>query len=87
MANSTKKKPEGKKRSGKKQSFSARKLIFGVIIASILAVICAMGIYIVVIMSGFKILDQNLDKIETTSEATLILAQGEDKDAQPLRDR
>ncbi|CAN7575778.1 PBP1A family penicillin-binding protein [Paenibacillus sp. LjRoot153] len=64
----------------KKKKFNARKLIMGSIIAAIVAVICATGIYIVVIMSGFKILDANIDKIVSTTESTLIYAQEEGKD-------
>ncbi len=64
----------------KKKRFHARKLIMGSIIAAIIAVICAMGIYIIVIMSGFRILDANIDKIVSTTESTLIYAQEEGKD-------
>ncbi|RTE11116.1 penicillin-binding protein 1A, partial [Paenibacillus whitsoniae] len=49
----------------------------GSIIAAIVAVICALAVYIVVIMSGFKILDANLDKIDTANESTLIYAMEE----------
>ena len=76
----TKTKPQGSSKGSKKKKFNLRKLIMGSIIASILAIICAMGIYIIVIMSGFKILETNIDKIETTSESTLIYAQEEGKD-------
>ncbi len=79
----TKTKPQGKKKGPKKKKFNFRKLILGTIIATILAIICAMAIYIVVIMNGFKILETNIDKIETTTESTLIYAQEEGKDAQP----
>ena len=57
----------------------------GSIIAAILAIICAMGIYIVVIMNGFKILDDNIDKIDSTTESTLIYAQEEGKDRERQR--
>ncbi|KRE59478.1 transglycosylase domain-containing protein [Paenibacillus sp. Soil750] len=67
-------------KGSKKKKFNARKLIMGSIIAAIIAVICATGIYIVVIMSGFKILDANIDKIISTTESTLIYAQEEGKD-------
>ncbi|WP_189014416.1 transglycosylase domain-containing protein [Paenibacillus marchantiophytorum] len=77
---STKSKPQGSNKGSKKKGFSFRKLIMGTIIAGILAVICALAIYIVVIMSGFKILESNIDKIETTNESTLIYAQEEGKD-------
>ncbi|OCT14226.1 hypothetical protein A8709_25680 [Paenibacillus pectinilyticus] len=70
----------GKSKGPKKKGFSWRKLIMGSIIAAIIAVICAMGIYIIVIMSGFKILDANIDKIDDTTESTLIYAQEEGKD-------
>ncbi|MDR6882247.1 PBP1A family penicillin-binding protein [Bacillus sp. 3255] len=77
----TKTKPQGnQKGSKKKKKFNFRKLILGSIIATILAIICAMAIYIVVIMSGFKILETNIDKIETSTESTLIYAQEEGKD-------
>ncbi|MBP1961824.1 transglycosylase domain-containing protein [Paenibacillus aceris] len=76
-------KPQGNKKSPKKKKFNFRKLILGSIIATILAIICAMAVYIVVIMSGFKILETNIDKIETTTESTLIYAQEEGKDKQP----
>ncbi|NOU99072.1 PBP1A family penicillin-binding protein [Paenibacillus planticolens] len=75
-------KPQGNKKGSKKKKFSFRKLILGSIIATILAFICAMAIYIVVIMNGFKILETNIDKIETTTESTLIYAQEEGKDKQ-----
>lgn len=78
----TKTKPQGNKKGPKKKKFNFRKLILGSIIATILAIICAMAIYIVVIMNGFKILEMNIDKIETTTESTLIYAQEEGKDAQ-----
>ncbi|NQX63205.1 transglycosylase domain-containing protein [Paenibacillus qinlingensis] len=71
---------QSKNKGPKKKKFSARKLIMGSIIAAIIAVICATGIYIVVIMSGFKILDANIDKIISTTESTLIYAQEEGKD-------
>lgn len=67
-------------KGSKKKRFNARKLIMGSIIAAIVAVICATGIYIIVIMSGFKILDANIDKIISTTESTLIYAQEEGKD-------
>ncbi|MGO4271386.1 hypothetical protein AB4Z22_16330, partial [Paenibacillus sp. TAF58] len=76
----TKTKPQGSKKGSKKKGFNARQFIMGSIIAAILAIICAMGIYIVVIMNGFKILDNNIDKIITTTESTLIYAQEEGKD-------
>ncbi|WP_254776922.1 transglycosylase domain-containing protein [Paenibacillus sp. yr247] len=79
----TKTKPQGNKKGSKKKGFNFRKLIMGSIIATILAIICAMAIYIVVIMNGFKILEANIDKIETTSESTLIYAQEEGKDKPP----
>lgn len=75
-------KPQGNKKGPKKKKFNFRKLILGSIIATILAIICAMAVYIVVIMSGFKILETNIDKIETTTESTLIYAQEEGKDKQ-----
>ncbi|NEW06438.1 PBP1A family penicillin-binding protein [Paenibacillus sp. SYP-B3998] len=74
------KQPEDGKKGSKKKRFSFRKFIMGSIIAGILAIICALAIYIVVIMSGFKLLDQNLDKINTSAESTLIYAQEEGKD-------
>lgn len=78
----TKTKPQGNQKGSKKKKkkFNFRKLILGSIIATILAIICAMAIYIVVIMNGFKILETNIDKIETSTESTLIYAQDEDKD-------
>lgn len=76
----TKTKPQGSKKGSKKKGFNVRQFIMGSIIAAILAIICAMGIYIVVIMNGFKILDNNIDKIDTASESTLIYAQEEGKD-------
>ncbi|MEC0228348.1 PBP1A family penicillin-binding protein [Paenibacillus alba] len=79
-ATNTKSKPKGNGKGPKKKGFSFRKLITGTIIAAILALICALAIYIVVIMSGFKILENNIDKIETTNESTLIYAQEEGKD-------
>ncbi|WNR42295.1 transglycosylase domain-containing protein [Paenibacillus roseipurpureus] len=71
---------KGNNKGPKKKGFNARKLIMGSIIAAMVAVICAMAIYIVVIMSGFKILDANIDKIDSTTESTLIYAQEEGKD-------
>ncbi|KRF10785.1 PBP1A family penicillin-binding protein [Paenibacillus sp. Soil787] len=79
-AANTKTKPQGSNKGSKKKGFNARQFIMGSIIAAILAIICAMGIYIVVIMNGFKILDNNIDKIDTASESTLIYAQEEGKD-------
>lgn len=79
-AANTKTKPQGNNKGSKKKGLNFRKLIMGSIIAAILAIICAMGIYIVVIMNGFKILDKNIDKIDTASESTLIYAQEEGKD-------
>ncbi|NOU76750.1 PBP1A family penicillin-binding protein [Paenibacillus sp. LMG 31458] len=76
----TKTKPQGSNKGSKKKGFNVRQFIMGSIIAAILAIICAMGIYIVVIMNGFKILDNNIDKIDTASESTLIYAQEEGKD-------
>ncbi|WP_162251201.1 MULTISPECIES: transglycosylase domain-containing protein [unclassified Paenibacillus] len=73
-------KPQGSNKGSKKKGFNVRQFIMGSIIAAILAIICAMGIYIVVIMNGFKILDNNIDKIDTASESTLIYAQEEGKD-------
>jgi len=75
-------KPQGSNKSSKKKRFSFRKFLFGTIIAAILAVICAMGVYIVVIMSGYRILEQNIDKINTTAESTLIYAQDNGKDVE-----
>ncbi|MFD0699024.1 PBP1A family penicillin-binding protein [Paenibacillus sp. GCM10027628] len=80
MAKPTNTKPQGNNKGSKKKRFNARKLIFGSIIAAILAVICAMGVYIIVIMSGYKILNENIDKINTTAESTLIYAQEDGKD-------
>jgi penicillin-binding protein 2A len=70
MGTNKKASPPGKK--GKKKSFSYRNLIVGTIIAAILAVICAMGGYIVIILNGSTILKENEDKINITSESTLI---------------
>lgn len=76
----TKTKPQGSSKGSKKKGFNVRQFIMGSIIAAILAIICAMAIYIVVIMSGFRILDNNIDKIDMANESTLIYAQEEGKD-------
>ncbi|TXK85354.1 transglycosylase domain-containing protein [Paenibacillus sp. N3.4] len=76
----TTKKPSDGSKGSKKKGFNFRKVFIGTIIAGILAIICAMAIYIVVIMSGFKILDSNIDKINASTESTLIYAQEEGKD-------
>lgn len=76
----TKQRESGNGKGPKKKRFRARSLIMGSIIAAIVAVICATGIYLIVIMSGFKILDANIDKIASTTESTLIYAQEEGKD-------
>jgi penicillin-binding protein 2A len=47
---------KGNNKGARKKGFDLRKLIMGSIIATILAIICAMAIYIVVIMNGFKII-------------------------------
>ncbi|MGG1550639.1 PBP1A family penicillin-binding protein [Paenibacillus ferrarius] len=70
-------KTQGKGKKSSKKKFSWRKVIMGSIIAAIVAIICALAVYIVVIMSGFKILDANLDKINTANESTLIYAMEE----------
>ncbi|MEW9698859.1 PBP1A family penicillin-binding protein [Paenibacillus sp. SI8] len=80
MAKPTSTKPQGSNKGPKKKRINFRKVITGTIIAGILAIICAMGIYIVVIINGQKILTQNLDKINSTNESTLIYGQDEGKD-------
>lgn len=71
MNNNKKTAPPATKGRRKKQSFNFRRLIFGTIIAAILAVICAMGVYILIILNGSKILKENIDKF-TTSESALL---------------
>jgi penicillin-binding protein 2A len=64
-------KPSGKK-GKKKKKFNYKGLIIGSIISAIIAVICALGVYILVMLNGTKILNDNIDKINTMAENTMI---------------
>lgn len=56
----------------KKKKMTTGKVFLGMFIAGALAAICAMGVYIFVILNGNKILQENLDKLEF-DEASHIL--------------
>jgi penicillin-binding protein 2A len=56
--------PKPPQNRGKKKKFQAKKLLIGAVIAAILAVICGMGMYILIMLSGAKILNDNLDKMD-----------------------
>lgn len=61
-------KPKPKK---KKKKFNYKKLFFGIIIAGILGVICAVGVYIVVLMNGARLLEANQDKFNMSQSTTI----------------
>jgi penicillin-binding protein 2A len=71
MGTTNNKKPPVKK-PNKKKRFSYKKLAIGTVITVILAVICAMGVYILIILNGAKILKDNINKLDDTPESTLI---------------
>jgi len=73
--------PSGKKKqkSGKsKKKFSVRKLILGIIFTGIIGAICALGVYILVMLNGAKLLDENQDKI-VSSEASILFDNGDNE--------
>jgi len=84
MGRSTSTKQPGKKSRGpgRKQRFGMKKLLIGSIIAAIIAVICALGVYMVIIMNGAKIVEENIDKFDT-AETTLIY-DSDDKEVAKL---
>jgi penicillin-binding protein 2A len=69
MASTNNTKPTQKK--GGKKKVSGKKLFIGALIASILAAICGMAVYILIMLNGDKILKENIDKLDT-SETTYI---------------
>ncbi|MFS0838116.1 PBP1A family penicillin-binding protein [Paenibacillus sp. 1P03SA] len=69
MAASSKTPSKGKK---PKKKGNAAKVILGVIIAALLALICAMSIYLVVYLNGLKILTANIDKLDDALGASVI---------------
>src|SRR4051794_41032910 len=65
--------PEPKRKPGKsKKKFSVKKLLIGLIITGIVGTICALGIYLLVMMNGSRLLEQNKDKF-TMAESTVVL--------------
>ncbi|MCD1257350.1 PBP1A family penicillin-binding protein [Paenibacillus athensensis] len=84
-ASSTKQPGKKGKGPGKKKRFSMKKLLIGSIIAAIIGVICALGVYMVIIMNGAKIVEENIDKFDT-AETTLIFDSDEKEVAKLFRE-
>jgi len=68
-----------KPKNKKKKKFNARKMIFGIVIAGILGVICAVGLYIAIMLNGARLLEANSDKFDM-AQATKIY----DRDGQEV---
>jgi penicillin-binding protein 2A len=58
-------------KQGRKKKFSVKKMLIGSVIAAILAVICGMGVYILIMLSGSKVLKENIDKMDA-AESSII---------------
>ncbi|TVX99666.1 transglycosylase domain-containing protein [Paenibacillus cremeus] len=66
--------PKGKKPAsgkGKKKKITAGRVLAWTLVAAAIAAICAMGVYIFIIINGSRILTQNIDKLNL-DEASLI---------------
>ena len=59
-----KKPPSGKPKKKKKSKFSAGKALMFTFIAAVLALICALGVYIFIIINGDRLLKENIDKLD-----------------------
>ncbi|SEB59816.1 PBP1A family penicillin-binding protein [Paenibacillus sp. GP183] len=56
--------PKTPQKKGRKKKFQVKKLLLGAVIAAILAVICGMGMYILIMLNGAKILSENIGKMD-----------------------
>ncbi|MVP00432.1 transglycosylase domain-containing protein [Paenibacillus lutrae] len=81
--NNNSKKPPVKK---KKKKTSGMKVLLGLVIAALLALICALGIYLVVYMNGVKILRENFDKLEDPLNASVIYDSGNTEIAKLIKE-
>lgn len=68
--------PSSKPKKKKKQKFSFKKFIFGLFVTGMLGVICAIGVYILIMINGANLLEENQDKFKMSETSSIVDRDG-----------